>query len=77
MVDLCPVVKWWSENLTEKGLFMVQNVRYSNGPPSHVTLPFEYGTPILPYSDESGIQVFGIKMVTVKRVESICKKIII
>ena len=26
---------------------MVQNVRYSNGPPSHVTLPFEYRTPIL------------------------------
>ena len=42
---------------------MVQNVRYSNGPPSHVTLPFEYRTPILP-----GIQmnlVFGIQMVTV------------
>ena len=39
---------------------MVQNVRYLNGPPSHVTLPFEYRTPTL-----SGIQVFGIQMVTV------------
>ena len=26
---------------------MVQNFRYSNGPPSHVTLPFEYRPPIL------------------------------
>ena len=65
MVDLCPVVKgpsieWWSE----KSLFMVQNVRYSNGPPSHLTLPFEYQTCIL--SGESGIQVFGIQMVTVR-----------
>ena len=24
MVDLCPVVKWWSENRSEKSLFMVQ-----------------------------------------------------
>ena len=39
---------------------MVQNVRYLNGLPSHVTLPFEYLTPIL-----SSIQVFGIQMVTV------------
>ena len=39
---------------------MVQNVQYSNGPPSHVTLPFECRTPIL-----SCIQVFGIQMVTV------------
>ena len=31
---------------------MVQNVQYLNGPPSHVTLPFEYLTPIL-----SGIQM--------------------
>ena len=31
---------------------MVSNVRCSNGPPSHVTLPFEYQTSIL-----SGIQV--------------------
>ena len=34
---------------------MVQNVQYLNGPPSQVTLPFEYQTPILS----------GIKMVTV------------
>ena len=39
---------------------MVQNVKYFNGPPSHVTLPFEYRTPIL-----SGIHMFGIQMVTV------------
>ena len=39
---------------------MVPNVGYSNSPPSHVTLPFEYRTPIL-----SGIQVLGIQMVTV------------
>ena len=39
---------------------MVQNVRYWNGQPSHVTLPFEYGIPIL-----SAIQEFGIQIVTV------------
>ena len=40
---------------------MVQSVWYLNGPPSHVTLPFEYLTPLLP-----GIHVFSIQMVTVK-----------
>ena len=55
-----PVLEWWSENQTEKGLFMVQNVWYLNGLQSHVTLLFEYPTPML-----SGIQVFGIQMVTV------------
>ena len=43
-----------SENWTEKSLLMVQNVQYLNGPPSHVTLPFEYPTPVCPvnrYSD--------------------------
>ena len=30
-----------------KSLLMVQNVRYSNGLSSHVTLPFKYWTPIL------------------------------
>ena len=45
-------------------MFMVQNIRYSNGLASHMTSPPEYRTPIL-YSDESGIQVFGIQMVTV------------
>ena len=39
---------------------MVQNVHYANGPPSYMTFPFEYWTPIL-----SGIQVFGIQMVIV------------
>ena len=49
------VFKWWPENRTEKSLFMVQNVLYSNDLPSHMPLPYEYLTPIL-----SGIQVFGI-----------------
>ena len=39
---------------------MVQNDWYLNGPPSHMTLPLEYRTPLLP-----GIQMFGILMVTV------------
>ena len=30
-----------------KSLLMVENVQYSNGLPSHMTLPFEYRTPIL------------------------------
>ena len=46
------VFKWWFENWTEKSLFMVQNVRYLNGLPSHITLPFVYQTLLL-----SGIQV--------------------
>ena len=40
---------------------MVQNVRYSNGPPSHVTLPLKCRTPTL----SSMNQVFGIEMVSV------------
>ena len=39
------IFKWWSKNWTENTMFMVQNVRYSNGQPSHVTSPFEYRTP--------------------------------
>ena len=35
-------------------------IRYLSGPPSHVTLLFEYQTPTL-----YGIQVSGIQMVTV------------
>ena len=65
MVDLCPVVKrsgsWmlvWKSDW--KSLFMVQNVQYSNGRPSRVTLPLEYQTPKV-----SGIQLSGIQMVTV------------
>ena len=48
------VCEWWSENRTEKSLFMVQNVWFSNGQLSYVTLtlPFEYQIPIL-----SGIQM--------------------
>ena len=48
---------------------MVQIVWYLNGLPSHVTLPFEYCTPIL-----SGIQVFSIQMVTVYRSQLYLKK---
>ena len=61
-----PVSKWWSETWTEKSLFIVQNVLYFNGQPSHMTLAFEYQTPKL-----SGIHMnlvlrcFGIHMVTV------------
>ena len=49
---------------------VIQDGRYSNGMPSHETLPFECWTPIL-----SCIQVFGIQMVTVFDLEtkmSIC-----
>ena len=45
-------LEWWSENRSEKNLFMVQIVRYFNGPPSHMTVLIEYRTPIL----------FGIQM---------------
>ena len=46
----------------KKILFMVQNVQYSNSPPSHVTLPFEYRTHIL-----SGIQLNPVFMCSVFR----------
>ena len=39
---------------------MFQNVRYSNGRPCHITLPFEYRTPKL-----SSFHVLGIQKVTV------------
>ena len=49
---------------------MVQNVRYSNGLPSHVTLPFEYRTPKL-----CGNQMnLGIQMVTVELLMGKMKK---
>ena len=41
-------------------LYLQKNVWYLNGPPSHVTSPFEYPMPIV-----SGIQTSGTKMVTV------------
>ena len=44
---------------------MVQNVQYLNGRPRHVTLPFEYWTPIL-----SGIQVSSIQIVTLVRLSN-------
>ena len=44
-VSSCQIVRYSNRN--EKRLFMVRNVRYLNGPPSHVTLSFEYWTPIL------------------------------
>ena len=68
--NLSRVVKWsgiqmvWYSNgglkTGMKKACMVQNVRYSNGPPSHVTVLFEYRVPMM-----SGIQVSGIQMVTV------------
>ena len=62
-VSGCQMVRYSNGGLKtglKKSQLMVQNVRYSNSPPSHVTLPFEYRTPT-----QSGIQVFGIQMVTV------------
>ena len=68
MEDLSPVVKW-------SGIWMVvwkpdwirpvydPKCLVFKYPPIHVTLPFEYQTPIL-----SGIQVLGIQMVTVPQV---------
>ena len=35
----------------------------SNGPPSHMTLAFEYRISSVQYTDESGIRMFGIQMV--------------
>ena len=49
---------WFLNGGLKTGLKKALNVQYSNGP-SHMTLPFEYPTLIL-----SGIQVFGIQMVT-------------
>ena len=60
-----PVFKCWSENWTECSLLVVQNVRYSNGPPSHVTTILIPDTHDFQFSDEFGILVFGIQMVTV------------
>ena len=50
----CQMVRYLNGGLKtdRESLFMVQNVWYSNGPPSHVTLTFEYPTPIL-----SGMQM--------------------
>ena len=42
-----PVFEWWSEDRIEKTLVMVQDVWYSNGKQSHMTLPFEYQIPII------------------------------
>ena len=38
----CRVIEWWSENRTEKSLIMIQNVRYSNCPPSQANVPFVF-----------------------------------
>ena len=40
----------------KKSLFMVQNVRYSNGSPSHMTTIWIPDTYTVQYSDESGVQ---------------------
>ena len=62
MLDLCPVFKWCPENWTDKPVYGPK-CRVFNGLPNHVTLPFEYQTPIM-----FGIQmylVFSIQIVTV------------
>ena len=63
MEDLCRMVQYSNGGL-KTGLFMVQNVQYSNGQPSHMTLPIP-DTPIVSYSGELGIQVSSIHMVTI------------
>ena len=54
-VSGCQMVVWKPD---WKSLFVVQNVWYLNGPPSHMTLPFEYRTPM--YSDGYCIYEFSI-----------------
>ena len=49
-VSGCQVVWYLKGGLKsglKKSLFMIQNVCYSNGLLSHMTLPFKYSTPIL------------------------------
>ena len=58
----CQMVWYLNGGWIEKSLIMVQNVLYLSGPPSHVTLPFEYSTPIL-----SGIQMNPVFMSSVFR----------
>ena len=41
--------------------FMVQNIRYLNGRPSHMTIPFDYRTPEVS-GIESSIWMYGIQM---------------
>ena len=48
-----------------KSLLLVPNVRDLYGPPSHVTTIWIPDAQTVQYSDESGIQVFGIQMVAV------------
>ena len=70
--------KWVQSSTTEqhqlRTITFYEHVSYKeyllesthNSPPSHMTLPLEYRTPILSgIQDESSIQVFGIQMVTV------------
>ena len=63
MVDFCPVVKWYSNGGLKAGLkkpVYDPKCVVLNGPPSQVTLPFEYWTPIV-----SGIRTSGIQKVNV------------
>ena len=68
MVDLCRVVKWWSENRTEKACLWSKMSGYLNVLPSHVTLPFEYRTPKLSGVRYSDCHCIGTKVNS--RVES-------
>ena len=56
-----PVFKWCSETCLKKPVYGPKLI----GPPSHMTLTFEYGTQTVQYSDKSRIQVSGIQMLTV------------
>ena len=63
MVDLRPVVrwsvfKWWSENQTAKSLFMVQNVWYLKGSPSHLNTGHPY-CPVFKYTLIFGLSLFS------------------
>ena len=50
-----------------KSLFMVQNVKYSNGQPSHTAKTFEYQTPKL-----SGIQMLTVYYILLPCLLSLC-----
>ena len=54
-----------NENRTEKACLWSKLFSYSNGQPSHKTLHLNTVHPYCLLSDESGSQVYSIKMVTV------------
>ena len=60
-----PIFEWQSENWTINVSFMVENVRYSNGPPNQAIRPFENETKKYTKIWMFGFWFFGIQMVTV------------